>query len=42
LKEIEKEKEDEERLMKQRNFAKFMRNNLANCTDNTAILRKKT
>lgn len=40
--ELEKEKQKEERLIKQKNFAKFMRKNLMNCTDNTAALKKKT
>jgi hypothetical protein len=42
LRQLDRQREAEERLLKQRNFAKFMRKNLDNCTDNTALLRQRS
>ena len=37
-----KKREKQERLMKQKNFAKFMIKYLSNCTNNAELLRQKS
>lgn len=42
MQEIEKEREEEERLVKQRNFAKFMKKSFGSYASSQNLLKQKT